>query len=133
MKRNRCDDVRDLLAAPIDGTATTVDAESLDAHLAVCAPCREALERLAATVNWLHSLPPREPVLDLWRELQPALADARREMRLGPIGRLRLLLARIRSQAAAGAIVFTGQVARNTDSALRRWMLQDPFLIGDEA
>jgi len=133
MKPAGCNDVLRHLTSWIDGAEReSIPREAL-AHLEQCPECRALLDELSKTVALLRRLPAREPVLDLWSEMAPAMADARRDQRRGPVGRLRHRARTLLSNAAAGAIVFTDQVARNTDTALRRWMLQDPFHRGEEA
>lgn len=133
MMFDRCERIRPYLQGKIDSPEDASEGTWIDEHLAECAACRGEFERTRAMLGLLHSLPRREPVLDLWREMEPALAEARRERRMGPVARLRARFARFASNAAAGAIVFTDQVARNTDSALRRFLVQDPFLAEEEA
>jgi hypothetical protein len=47
----------ELLAAHLDGTSTPVEREAADAHVAVCARCREELELAAGARDALRALP----------------------------------------------------------------------------
>ena len=133
MISDHCEPVRRQLQAKIDRPADTSQGTWIDDHLAQCRNCRAEFEKMRQTIGLLHSLPRREPVLDVWTEMQPALAEARREHRMGPLDRLRFRIARFVSNVAEGAIVFTDQVARNTETSMRRFLLRDSFLVEDEA
>jgi anti-sigma factor RsiW len=60
----------DRLSEYLDGELAATESEALEAHLAVCDPCRETLVELTTVVERARSLPVREPATDLW----PAIA-----------------------------------------------------------
>ncbi len=53
-----CHDTREWLSAWRDGALTVEERADVDAHLAVCADCRQELERLRETVELLHAIAP---------------------------------------------------------------------------
>jgi len=128
-----CESLRSQFSSLFDGTLTDADAETVEGHLARCADCLREWNEFRKLIGFLHGLPPKEPVLDMWRAIEPEVAAVVLEQRLPWAARLRLRLSRIVSNAAAGAIVFTGLVARNTDAALRRFLVDDPFDTGKGA
>lgn len=128
-----CESLRSQFSSLFDGTLPKTDAETVEAHLTRCPDCLREWNDFRKLIGFLHGLPSKEPVLDMWREIQPEVAAIVHEQRLPWAARLRLRLGRIVSNAAAGAIVFTGLVARNTDAALRRFLVDDPFETGKGA
>ncbi len=130
---HECESFRNEFSRLLDGTLPPSTAESVEVHLTQCPGCSREWNDFRRLIGFLNALPPKEPVLDMWREIQPEVAVIVHEQRLPWPNRLRLRLGRIVSNAAAGAIVFTGLVARNTDSALRRFLVDDPFESGNGA
>ena len=105
----------------------------------ICGAVQEGLSEyleeertLAALLNVLHRLPAREPVLDIWRELEPKVEAVLAEERLGMGARLQVRVGRFLSNLAAGSILFTQALAMNTEARMRKYLIQDPFLAGEE-
>lgn len=85
---------------------------------------REAQE-LRTLLQVLHQLPPREPVIDVWPELEPKLALIQAEERLSFFARWRCRIERFLSNFASGAILFTHAVALNTEMKMRKYVLSE--------
>lgn len=97
-------------------------------HVAGCPDCAREDEDIAAMLHVLHTHVPRhEPVLDLWAEFAPKMAEVRAEERLGMAARLRLRTARFWGNVALGAILWTQAVALNTSVRFQKYLLVDPF------
>jgi len=75
---------------------------------------------LERTLARLHRLPPREPVLDLWREFAPQLEVYRSERKLSLATRMRLHWAALLSQVSAGVILWTHAIAHRAHAGLGR-------------
>lgn len=75
---------------------------------------------LERTLARLHRLPPREPVLDLWREFAPQLEVFRSERKLSLAIRARLHWAALLSQVSAGVILWTHAIAHRAHVGLGR-------------
>ena len=73
---------------------------------------------LERTLARLHRLPPREPVLDLWREFAPQLEVYRSERKLSLATRMRLHWAALLSQVSAGVILWTHAIAHRAHAGL---------------
>jgi len=73
---------------------------------------------LERTLSRLHCLPPREPVLDIWREFAPQVEAFRVERRLSLAMRLRLHWSALLSQVSAGVILWTHALAHRAHSGL---------------
>ncbi|MFZ4394327.1 MAG: anti-sigma factor family protein [Kiritimatiellia bacterium] len=74
----RCDDIRELMSAHVDGSLDD-DAElQLAAHLAACASCRQDLVDLQRMVNLLQQMEPVVPPPDLTARIQARLRSPRR-------------------------------------------------------
>lgn len=61
----RCDDIRELMSAHVDGCLDPVGAQRLTDHLANCAPCRREWDDLQRTVKLLRQMKPVAPPPDL--------------------------------------------------------------------
>jgi hypothetical protein len=98
-----CRDFRGQFSAHLDGALTPGEAAALEAHLAQCPACREALEGLRATVARIRAVEPVEP---------PPWLEARILARIRPqpwTRRLSTLATRPQLGAAALVLVcFTG-------------------------
>lgn len=84
---------------------------------------------MEAMLRILHTLPPREPVIDLWAELAPKVAEIQAEDRLGVIERLQLRGHRFLSNFASGAILFTQAFAMNTQRKMQKYVLHDSYRV----
>ena len=89
---------------------------------------------LERTLARLHRLPPREPVLDLWREFAPQVEAFRAERRLNLATRLRLHWGAVLSQVSAGVILWTNALAHRAHTGLGRHLRHEhaPLLRADE-
>ena len=89
---------------------------------------------LERTLSRLHRLPPREPVLDLWREFAPQVEAFRAERRMTVVARLRLHWGALLSQASAGVILWTHALADRAHSGLGHHMHHEhtPLFHADE-
>ena len=56
----------DRLSEYLDGTLSPAERETLDAHLATCAPCRKTLDELRRVKDRALALDDRPPTHDLW-------------------------------------------------------------------
>ena len=92
----------------------------------------QEVRQLQQLLQTLHELPPREPVIDVWPELAPKLIQIQAEQRLNVFSRWQLQIARFLSNFASGTILFTQAVAMNTESKMRRYVLQDSLILGEE-
>ncbi len=70
-----CHDVDQQLDAYIDGTLAAGERATVDAHLAQCASCRDALEQMRRVLADSHALPREiQPSRDLWADIAQRLA-----------------------------------------------------------
>lgn len=89
----RCEEVRPLLSAGLDGELEPGIAAQVDAHLSGCALCSAEREALTETVRWMRTLPEAQPPAELRRRIGVALLEAERAAAgrrsgLGLLGRL---------------------------------------------
>ncbi|WP_395088220.1 hypothetical protein [Armatimonas sp.] len=89
-------------------------------------------QELSEVLQLLHRLPQREPVLDVWPELEPKLVQFQLEERMGIFARWRFRCARFLSNFAFGAILFTQAVALNTETKMRRYVMPEAVSSGGE-
>jgi len=88
---------------------------------------------MVTMLRFLHEqLPPREPALDIWIELGPKAAEIMAEQRMDVPARLKRRASRFLGNVAAGAILFTHALAANTEAAMRRYLIQDPFRLAED-
>lgn len=67
----------DRLSEYLDGELAAADAEALEAHLAVCAHCRDTLMELSTVVERARTLPERGPAVDLWPGIAAGIGGRR--------------------------------------------------------
>ena len=79
------------------------------------------------TLSLVHRLPAREPVLDLWREFTPRMAEYQAERKVASGQRLRTNWMRLLSQISAGVILWTHALASRAHARLERHLLHDPL------
>jgi anti-sigma factor RsiW len=128
----RCQVVREALSEYVEGGLPVPLRQSVAAHLAGCAHCADEERQMAAMFKFLHNtLPKREPVLDMWTELAPKIAAIQAEEHLSIAARLKLRTGKFLGTVAAGAILFTQALAINTEARMRKYLLSDPFLVGE--
>ena len=124
----RCKHAQEALSDYLEGGLPPPERTALAEHLAECADCAKEEREMQAMLSFLHTrLPRHEPVLDLWREMAPGVAQTRAEEKLGILARLRLRVFRFWGNVAYGAILFTQAVALNTTDRMQKYLLMDPF------
>ena len=129
-----CARTQALLSDYLEGGLTSAQRQSVDEHLSGCLPCTAELGQMRSFLRVMGGgcVPPREPSLDMWAAIAPHVAQEQAESRLSVTDRLRLRAGRFVSNFAAGAILFTQALAHNTDTRLRKYLLQDPFRLVEE-
>ena len=70
MSEIECKDAILSAMAEFDGEAPLLSSEQTNAHLAVCANCRQEIEQLQTTVGLLQMQARREQPADLWRLIE---------------------------------------------------------------
>lgn len=108
--------------------------DAMQAFLAREPEAAAELIGLERTLSRLHRLPPREPVLDLWREFAPQVEAYRAERRLSLASRLRLHWGAVLSQVSAGIILWTHALASRAHAGLGRHLRHEhaPLLQAEE-
>lgn len=108
--------------------------DAMQAFLAREPEAAAELIGLERTLSRLHRLPPREPVLDLWREFAPQVEAYRAERRLNLTTRLRLHWGALLSQVSAGVILWTHALASRAHTGLGRHLRHEhaPLLQAEE-
>ncbi len=101
--------------------------DAMQAFLAREPDAASELIGLERALSRLHRLPPREPVLDLWREFAPQVEAFRAERRLNLPTRLRLHWGAALSQMSAGVILWTHALASRAHTGLSRHLLHDAW------
>lgn len=127
-----CRHVQDSLSEYLEGAVPPPERQAITEHLMTCIRCAQEERSLAVALETLHAIPPREPVLDIWSEMAPKIAAIQAEERLGLGARLQLRLGRFLASFAEGTILFTQALAVNTEARMRRYLLHDPFVPGEE-
>ena len=89
-----CSDARIAISARLDGEASDLDSERLDAHLASCANCRSYTADLQAAHRRLR-LNAAEPVPDLTRQIFAAINAETQDVHDARVGGLRAGLAAV--------------------------------------
>jgi predicted anti-sigma-YlaC factor YlaD len=115
-----CTQARHLMAAELDGDLASIKRPDLDRHLALCAPCRQELDRLRRSVAVLEALPRPEPspafvATTLRRARLARQAQQVREQRLARFGSLAAL--------ALGALALAAVRASGLWKLLAEWLL----------
>lgn len=87
-----------------------------------CAAEMFALER---TLSLLHRLAPREPALDIWRELLPRVEKFKAERKLSWPERLRIRGEEFRAQVSSGVILWTHALSECAHTRLGRYLQHD--------
>jgi hypothetical protein len=101
--------------------------DEMQAFLATAPDAAAEMIGLERTLSLLHRLPPREPVLDIWREFAPQVEAFRAKRRLGLTPRLRLHWSALLSQVSAGVILWTHALASRAHVGLSRHLLHDAW------
>lgn len=74
----RCDDIRELMSAHVDGALDGAGEQGLAAHLAACASCRQELADLQRLVQELQQMKPVAPPPDLTARIHAGLRSSHR-------------------------------------------------------
>lgn len=69
------------LSEYLDGEIDAASCAEVDAHLEDCAPCKDFLESLRRTVQWVQTTPGGELPPEVKRQVVEAWSRARREIR----------------------------------------------------
>ena len=125
----QCAPVREALSDYVEGVLPLPRQTPIEQHLTSCADCAREERQMRSLLTLLHTqIPRREPALDIWAELAPKIAEIEQEERLGVSQRIKLRTGRFLGSVAAGAIVFTQVLAANTESKMRKYVVNnDPF------
>ena len=121
------------LADFLDGTLSPQKRKEFDRLLQSNPVLTKETQELSEILQILHQLPPREPVIDVWPELEPKLLQFQLEERMGLFARWRFRGARFLSNFAFGAILFTQAVALNTETKMRKYVMPDAVASEGEA
>ena len=130
MRQVKCEQVRPVLGEYLEETLESTARRDVAAHLQTCADCARETRTMAQLLTVLHQLPPREPVLDIWQELEPKIALARAEASLSFPVRVRLQVGRFLSNVSYGAILFTQALAINTTNRLQKYLIPENMTVG---
>lgn len=128
-----CRRAREVLSDYLEGGLDPPVRQQIAAHLAGCAGCAAEARGLSAMLHFFHEkLPRREPVIDLWAEMQPKVAEIVAEQRLGLAARLQLQARRFLNNVAVGMIWYTNSVAINTAASMQKFLLTDPYRAAED-
>jgi hypothetical protein len=109
----------DRLSEYLDNELSRAERTELEAHLQLCAACRETLEELNAVVMRAGRLEDREPDYDLWPGVREAIGSRQvveLENRRKPVRRFTFSLPQLVAAAAALVLVSGGTV----------WLMSQP-------
>jgi anti-sigma factor RsiW len=120
------------LADFLDGTLSSEKRTEFERLLQSSPALKRETQDLSEVLQILHQLPQREPVIDVWPELEPKLVQFQLEERMGVFARWRFRGARFLSNFAFGAILFTQAVALNTETKMRKYVMPDAASAGGE-
>jgi anti-sigma factor RsiW len=115
-----CTQARHLMAAELDGDLASTQRPGFDRHLALCAACRQELDRLRRSVAILEALPRPEPgptfvATTLHRARLARQTQQVREQRLARLGSLAAL--------ALGALALAAVRVSGLWESLAQWLL----------
>ena len=128
-----CEPTQTALSEYLEGGLTVPARERVSVHLAECADCRAESAQLASLLRcFRESVPPREPSLDIWAELNPKVQAVLAEQKLDVLTRLRHRASRFLGSVAAGAILFTHALAMHTEARMRQYLTHDPFRLAED-
>ncbi len=116
------DEARALFSEYLDNALDAPQRDEMQAFLAREPECAAELFALERTLSLLHRLPPREPALDIWRELAPRVEKFQAERRQPWLHRVRLQWEQARSQASDGVILWTDALAARAKSRLSHYL-----------
>ena len=135
------DFVSERLSDYLEGNLAPSEQEAIAQYLERDTPeareTKKEAQDLARMLTVLHQkMPRREPTLDIWSEFQPQmqhyLQEMSREEKMSVGSRVKLRAGRFLSNVAAGTIIFTQALAVNTETKMKKYLVDDPF-DGEEA
>ena len=121
----KCEEARTIFSEFLERYLADHKADLLTAHLAECQSCRDELAELEETLCLMHGLPRQEPVLDLWKEFVPRLAEVRAELRLSPFRRARLHFVRFLATLAEGWALYRAALSYHLSQRFQRVGVED--------
>ena len=128
-----CSNTQELLSEYVEGSLDNKRRVTVAEHIALCPACTREVRALETMLDFLHQrVPRREPVLNIWQELEVQVQEVVAEQRLGFFPRLKLRVSRLLNNVAVGAILFTQAVAFNTERRLQKYIISDPFQVAGE-
>jgi len=128
-----CTHAREVMSDYLEGGLDPPARQIVAAHLAHCADCAQEASGMSAMLSVLHErLRRREPVIDMWAEMQPKVTEILAEQKLGLMARVQFRARRFLSNVAEGMILYTNAVAINTAARMQKYLLADPFRIAED-
>jgi hypothetical protein len=126
------DFVLERLSDYVEGSLAPSEHETIAQYLERDTPESKAAAQeandLARMLTVLHNrVPRREPTLDIWQEFNPKMQHYLHEEKMSVTDRVKLRAGRFLSNVAAGTILFTQAVAVNTESKMKKYLVEDPF------
>ncbi|MGC4045893.1 MAG: zf-HC2 domain-containing protein [Armatimonas sp.] len=119
------------LSEYLEGELAPPEREALEKALAQDPELAREYQEYEKTLKLMHSLPRREPVLDIWMELSPKVERLLAEEKLSVGDRLRLRGTRFLANFAEGAILWTQALAMNTEARMGKYVR--PHSLREEA
>jgi len=122
------DRARALFSDYLDHALDPGERDELQGFLAATPDLAAELIAFERTVNLLHRLPAREPVLDLWSEFAPAMAEYEATRKQGVAQRIRSRWLRVVSEVSSGVILYTRALAENAHRRLAHHLMHDSLI-----
>ena len=113
-----CGKAQELMSDYLEQYLAEPEAARMAEHLAGCDDCRAEFADLEETLRVVHGLPPKEPVLDLWREFTPRFVEVCAESRLGLLDRIGMYFAHLFMAVREGWEIFVTTAIRR-ESVMR--------------
>jgi anti-sigma factor RsiW len=122
------DRLSDYLEGNLSETEQTAITQYLERDTPEAKATAKEAQDLARMLTVLHErLPRREPTLDVWQEFHPKMQNYLHEERMSVGDRVKMRAGRFLSNVAAGTIIFTQALAVNTESKMKKYLVEDPF------
>ena len=115
------------LSEYLEGELAPPEREALEQALAQDPELAREHQEFEKTLKLMHSLPRREPVLDIWLEMSPKVERLLAEEKLSVADRLRLRGTRFLASFAEGAILWTQALAMNTEAHMSKYVGSHPL------
>jgi anti-sigma factor RsiW len=119
--------VEEHLSEYLEGDLAPPERQALEKALAEDPELAREHRELEKTLKLMHSLPRREPVLDIWLEMSPKVERLLAEEKLSVWDRLRLRGTRFLASFAEGAILWTQALAMNTEARMGKYVRSHPM------